>query len=113
MGQKKGTENRVVTDALGAIAHEILDQLATVDYFVVAVGNGSSILGPGRVFKQKTGEKNTREFTIVGSEEADMTKGKISHKSPLGEALFGAKVGDIVKVVSPNGEVEYKINEIR
>ena len=63
MGQKKGTENRVVTDALGAIAHEILDQLATVDYFVVAVGNGSSILGPGRVFKQKTGEK-TRVVTF-------------------------------------------------
>lgn len=62
---------------------------------------------------QKIGEKNEKIFSIVGAEEADMSSGKISHKSPLGEALFGAKVGDIVSVTSPNGEVEYKILDIK
>lgn len=48
-------------------------------------------------------------YTIVGSEEADMSKGKISNRSPFGEALFGKKKGDIVSFSAPNGVVNYKI----
>jgi cysteine synthase A len=52
--QKHGTafnENEITLIALAKIAYEILQQIH-VDYFIPAVGNGSSILGPGRVFKQ-------------------------------------------------------------
>lgn len=48
-------------------------------------------------------------YTIVGSEEADMAKGKISHKSPFGEALFGKKKGDDISFKTPGGVVNYKI----
>ena len=50
-----------------------------------------------------------RTYQIVGSEEADMTLGKISNRSPFGEALFGKKKGDNVSFKTPNGEVNYKI----
>jgi len=56
------------------------------------------------------GEK--QEFTIVGSAEVDVTKGKISNESPIGQALLGKKVGDIVEVEVPNGKIRYKILDI-
>ena len=52
------------------------------------------------------------EYVIVGSSEADSLNNKISNESPLGAALIGTKVGDIVKVEAPVGEIEYKIIEV-
>lgn len=49
------------------------------------------------------------EFSIVGSTEANSLKGKISNESPVGRALIGARVGDIVNVESPAGAMEYKV----
>ena len=54
----------------------------------------------------------TRNYMIVGSEEANPALGKISNESPLGKAFLGRKKGDTVKVVTPKGEVEYVIMEI-
>lgn len=52
------------------------------------------------------------EYKIVGSMEADPFENKISDESPIGAALSGKKVGDIVKVPSPNGDYEVKIVKI-
>ena len=49
------------------------------------------------------------EYKIVGSTEANSLKGKISNESPVGRALMGAKVGDIVQVESPSGVMDYKV----
>ncbi len=49
------------------------------------------------------------EFKIVGSAEAAPGNGYISDESPVGKALLGAKVGDIVKAEAPDGEIELKI----
>ena len=51
-------------------------------------------------------------YSIVGSEEADPMENKISDESPMGKAILGAKVGDIVSVEAPNGAFEVKILEI-
>ncbi len=61
---------------------------------------------------EKVADKSKRKFVIVGAEEADMTTGKISYKSPLGAALMDKKEGDIASFESPNGAVEYKILSI-
>ena len=53
------------------------------------------------------------EFSIVGSTEANSLQGKISNESPVGRALIGAKVGDIVSVESPAGQMEYKVLTIQ
>ena len=52
------------------------------------------------------------EYWIVGSQEADPYKGRISDESPFGRALIGSHVGDIVAVEAPCGVIEYKIEEI-
>lgn len=54
-----------------------------------------------------------REFTIVGSEEAEPAQGKISNESPLGRVFLGKKKGDEVLCQTPKGKVYYKILEIK
>ena len=53
-----------------------------------------------------------KTYTLVGQEETDVDKGLISVQSPIGRALIGHRVGDIVKVNRPAGAVEYEIQEI-
>ncbi|MEI8174579.1 MAG: transcription elongation factor GreA [bacterium] len=64
------------------------------------------------VVVQKSGAKEEKKYIIVGSEEADMAKGKISNKSPFGEALYGKKKGEEISFKTPNGMVNYKILEV-
>ena len=52
------------------------------------------------------------EYKIVGSTEANSLKGKISNESPVGKALMGKKVGDLVTVETQAGEISYKVLEI-
>ena len=51
-------------------------------------------------------------FQIVGDAEGDPLKGRISHKSPVGQALMEKKEGSIVRIKNPDGAVEYKIIKI-
>ncbi len=53
------------------------------------------------------------EYKIVGSTEANSLKGKISNESPVGKALIGARIGDIVNVETHSGILQYKILEIQ
>jgi len=52
------------------------------------------------------------KFTLVGSYEADPEADRISNESPVGEALFGRRVGDVVSVSVPNGSVRYEVVSI-
>ncbi|WP_425447848.1 transcription elongation factor GreA [Dethiothermospora halolimnae] len=52
------------------------------------------------------------EYTIVGSAESDPYEGKISNESPVGEALIGSKVGEVVEVQIPDGVIKYEVIEI-
>lgn len=53
------------------------------------------------------------DYKIVGSTEANSLKGKISNESPVGKALIGAKVGDIVEVETQAGVLKYEVLEIQ
>lgn len=57
-------------------------------------------------------DNETENYSIVGSKEADPFNNKISNESPIAKAIMGKKVGDIVSVVSPNGQYNVKILEI-
>ena len=71
---------------------------------IVNVGSG--------VIIQEAGSDYTEEYKIVGSAETDPLKGKISNESPMGEALLGKKVGEIVPVSTPDGIVDFEVIEI-
>ncbi len=53
------------------------------------------------------------EYKLVGSSEASSLQNKISNESPIGRALLGAQVGDVVEVDAPMGIVQYKVLSIQ
>lgn len=78
---------------------------------VVSTNGGSNEIGVGTKVALKVGGKN-HLYEIVGEWEADPINKKISHTSPLGQALLGKKKGEKVEVEAPAGKVVYEILEI-
>ena len=70
------------------------------------VGLGSKV----RLWDAEFEEEVT--YSIVGTTEADPDNNKLSQESPVGAALLHHKVGDVVTVNTPGGEIEFKILEI-
>ena len=57
--------------------------------------------------------KQTVEYRIVGSAEANPAELKLSNESPVGKAIMGHKKGETVEVTTPRGSMKYKILEIK
>lgn len=80
---------------------------------VITAVTKKGVVGFGsEVTIKKKGEKEVHAYTIVGSEEADMRERKISHLSPLGQALMGKKKGEVFGFKTPSGTQEYMIVDI-
>ena len=92
----------------GRIA-ELEDVLKNAE--VVKVGNKSEGVSVGTKVVLKV-NGSTQTFEIVGEWEADPVNKKISHESPLGQALVGKKKGESVEVEAPAGKVVYEIQSI-
>lgn len=80
---------------------------------IVKHTTGETVEVGSQVTVIKNGESNQTIFTLVGSEEADISLGKISHHSPLGAALFGKKKGQSFEFESPKGTVKYTIISVK
>ena len=83
---------------------KIIDE-SEIDTKTVQVGNVVKVLD--MEFDEEV------EYTIVGSTEVDLAQNKISNESPIGVALLGKKVKDIVDVQAPVGVLKFKILAIR
>jgi transcription elongation factor GreA len=57
--------------------------------------------------------KETIEYHIVGSAEANPAEHKLSNESPVGKAIIGKKKGETVEVAAPRGSLKFKIMEIK
>ena len=57
--------------------------------------------------------KQTVEYHIVGSAEANPAEYKLSNESPVGKAIIGKKKGEVVEVSAPRGSLKFKIMEIK
>ena len=57
-------------------------------------------------------ENPTVMYLLVGAKEADPRNGRISNESPVGKALLGSRVGDVVTATTPAGSIQYKIVRI-
>lgn len=79
---------------------------------IVTQKSGDEVSLGSEVEIKKEGENDTRKYQIVGSEEANMQERKISHMSPLGEAMMGKKKGESFTFTTPNGKMHYKIINI-
>lgn len=76
-----------------------------------AISGDIVVLGAVIHIKDLISEKEYK-YTIVGSGEADPFIGKISNESPIGGALLGKHIGEVVKYKSPNGFKEVQITAI-
>ncbi len=97
---------------LQAAAEERIQQLEALlkSATIVSSTKKGGVVGLGsKVTLQKEGEKEKRQYEIVGSEEANIHERKVSHLSPLGSVVVGKKKGDVFSFETPNGKVEYKI----
>lgn len=79
---------------------------------VITKHHSSNVEVGSTVIVEKEGNGSSQKYHIVGSEESDMKQGKISNRSPLGQALFGKKKGDKVTFKAPTGITNYKIIDI-
>lgn len=52
-------------------------------------------------------------YEILGSNETNPARGRISHNSPLGQALLGHAAGDLVRFTLPQGETQYRVIEVK
>lgn len=73
----------------------------------------SNVVTIGSIVKVNDMDFEEVEYTIVGSAEADPYEGKISNESPVGKALLGRTIGDVVDVQVPDGVAKFEILEIR
>ncbi len=97
---------------------KIEDRINQIDYMlqsaiVVKKHKSDKVEIGTNVVVKKENDKEKITYSIVGAEEADMSKNKISNKSPIGEALFGKGKGDTVSITTPKGLVKYTIVDIQ
>ena len=76
-----------------------------VDLSVVSIG--------AKVRLRDVDAKQTVEYVIVGSAEADPAESKLSNESPVGKAIIGKKKGETVEVAAPRGALKFKIMDIK
>ncbi len=62
---------------------------------------------------QKKGENEKVTYKIVGSEESDLSEGKISYQAPLGAAIIGKKKKEELSFETPKGKVNYIVVDIK
>ena len=67
----------------------------------------------GATVRVQAEDAQQREYTLVGPDESEPSSGRISFQSPIGRALLKKRVGDVVQVQRPAGEIELEILEIR
>lgn len=97
---------------LDAKKRELEYKLAHAQIIDVSKLSNEKVVFGSTVTLADTDTGETRTYTLVGQDEADIKKGRISVQSPVGKALIGHKVGDVVVVKTPGKTVEYEIQEI-
>lgn len=80
---------------------------------ITDVSTDSVSIGNTVKIKYVDDDEEEDEYKIVGSQEADPFESRISNESPIAQALFNHKVGDVVTVESPNGFYQVEITAIQ
>jgi transcription elongation factor GreA len=92
---------------------EIETQIADAEVIDSRNMSPDKVVFGATVVLEDTDSGNKKQFTIVGQYEIDLKDGRISVHSPVGKALIGHRVGDIVTIVAPAKTTEYQVLEIR
>ena len=74
--------------------------------------NKNQIIFGSTVELLNTIDNSKIKYKLVGEDEADLTKNKISFNSPIGKGLMNTKVGDIITILVPKGKLNFKVINI-
>lgn len=80
---------------------------------IVSAQNSNSVSVGSVVMVEKQSDSSKKSYTLVGSEEADATNGRISIHSPLGKAILGKSKGEAFSFDTPSGKMSYKVIDIK
>jgi transcription elongation factor GreA len=81
---------------------------------IIANDGNSDVVSVGsQVTIVEDGTDDEEVYSIVGAAEAKPDEGKISHLSPIGSALLGARKGEKVRVQTPGGQISFKVKKIK
>jgi transcription elongation factor GreA len=93
------TEGRILT----------LDNIISNAVIIDKHPGDSDVVNIGSTVTVANSERQTYQYTITGSTEADPSRGKISNVSPIGKSLLGKKMGDVIEVNAPAGKIKLEI----
>lgn len=112
---KENADYHDAKEQLGFIEGRVLQIEAILRNAIVVEsgGGGDAVRIGSTVVIQEDGLDEDEEYRIVGSAEANPRERKISEKSPIGSALLGQKLGEKVRVKTPDGVIQLKIVDIR
>ena len=97
---------------LDAKKRDLESKLAHAQIIDISKLSNEKVVFGSTVTLGDTDSGETKTFTLVGAEEADIKLGKISVQSPVGKALIGHKVGDLVTIKTPAKIIEYEVQGI-
>jgi transcription elongation factor GreA len=100
-------------DIVAARLNHLKNRLAKLSLINVNNIPKDRIAFGSRVVVYDVDRDNDIEYRLVTTEEADFAKGLISTTSPIGRALMGKRIGDTVRVGTPNGIREFEIKSLR
>ncbi|MDE2855689.1 MAG: transcription elongation factor GreA [Chloroflexota bacterium] len=112
---KENADYHDAKEQLGFIEGRVqqIESILRIAIIVENSGGSDEVRIGSTVVIQEDGEDVDEEYRIVGSAEANPRERKISEKSPIGSALMGKKLGAKVRVTTPDGEIKFKIVDIR
>ena len=110
----ENAEYQEARDEQAAIEDRIMNLDAIIKSAEIVLKKKSENVTVGStVIVKKVGETTKREYQLVGSEEADMSTGKISNQSPIGSCLLGAVKGDKLICETPNGKISFEVLDVK
>ena len=110
----ENAEYQEARDEQAAIEDRIMNLDAIIKSAEIVLKKKSENVTVGStVVVKKVGESAKREYQLVGSEEADMSTGKISNESPIGSCLLGSVKGDKITCKTPNGKISFDVLDVK
>lgn len=108
----ENAEYHEARDSQGVVEDRIAKLESILKSAVIVQNHITDIVNVGSVLTvEKDGKK--MNITLVGTEESNVPEGKISIKSPFGQAVLGKKKGDTFTFTAPSGEMTYTLLEIK
>ena len=99
-------EQAKVEAAIAELEQQLKNVRVVAEINTDSIGIGTKVMVRDLDFEEDV------EYTLVGSNEADALENKISDQSPIGRAIIGAKVGDILSIAIPAGQMRIQILSI-